>query len=73
MIRFRNGRELAARDYWRAGDWLMFSQPRGAVGVPDAFIAAIVALPPAAKIGGSNAPVNARALSVRGRSVTLPP
>ena len=71
-IRFRNGREVVVREYWSAGDRLMFSHARGTVGVPREFVAAIVEAPPAANIGAGLGAVNARRrLSQPRRSVTL--
>jgi tetratricopeptide (TPR) repeat protein len=40
-VHFRNGRAVAVRDYWYAGDRLMFSRGRGIVGVPRAFVTRI--------------------------------
>ena len=70
ILRFVNGREIAARDYWCAGQWLMFTRSDGTVGVPIAFVAGIE-LP--TEIGGRKATVNeARRLSRHHPSVTLP-
>ena len=80
-LRFVHGREIVVRDYWHAGDRVMFSQPRGSVGVPRGMIATIDGHPmrelpaprasTATKIGGTPEAVNAADLSGHARSVTL--
>lgn len=82
-IHFRNGRAVVVRDYWYAGDRLMFSRGRGTVGVPRAFVTALVETPPPSNIGAASGGVNAdlgatrsdadtvQRLSRPGRSVTL--
>ncbi len=57
-IHFRNGRAIVVRDYWYAGKWLMFWRERGTVGVPRAFVAALVETPPPATIGAAPQGVN---------------
>ena len=71
-IRFCNGREVVAHEYWFAGDRLMFSRAQGTVGVPRSFVAALIDTPSTAKIGAAPPAVNAsRCLSAPSRSVTL--
>ena len=70
ILRFVNGREIAARDYWYAGQWLMFTRPDGTAGVPLAFVAGIELL---TEIGGREVTVNVGCgLSRRDPSVTVP-
>jgi tetratricopeptide (TPR) repeat protein len=71
-LRFGNGREVVVDAYWYAGDQLLFSQARGAVGVPRGFVVALTDQPAPPKIGAPLGGVNACvSLSPRGRSVTL--
>jgi len=73
-ILFCNGRDVVAREYWFAGDWLMFSRAQGMVGVPRSFVAALVDTPSGAKIGAALRAVNVGpCLSAAHRSITLSP
>jgi hypothetical protein len=58
-IRFRNRREVVVRDYWRIGDWVLFSYAGGTVGVPRDFVAGIATNPAPATIKGTPGGVNA--------------
>jgi len=62
-IRLRNGREIVVREYWYAGDRLMFSRPGGVVGVPRA-LATVVTGTDERKIEARSKGVNARAPTV---------
>ncbi len=56
IVRFVNGREIAARHYWCAPPWLMFARSEGTVGVPRSFVANIELTN---EIGGRELTVNA--------------
>lgn len=58
-IRFVNGRDLIAREYWFAGTQTWFTAGRGTVGVPREFVAAIEPVDARRGIGGGEKTVNA--------------
>jgi hypothetical protein len=62
LLRFVNGRELVVHEHWFEGTQVWFTQSRGTVGVPRAFVAAIEAVAAPRGIGGGQEAVNATPL-----------
>jgi tetratricopeptide (TPR) repeat protein len=71
-VHLRNGRAVAVREYWYAGDRLMFSRGRGIVGVPRTFVIRIEASA-APNIGGAPQGVNAAGLAPEQPDLTAIP